>query len=70
MQEGKALMMPPTSLPLVETPTLIAWDGGSAVTLTNIFSRSRKARVLDLLLKACEPFVGAAPSGAEALSRY
>ena len=36
VEEGMVVMMPPSSLPLVETPTTMALGGGSAVPLTNI----------------------------------
>ena len=45
-------MMPPSSLPLVETPTTMALGGGSAVTLTNICSRSRPGASAGLVIEA------------------
>ena len=45
-------MMPPSSLPLVETPTTMALGGGSAVTLTNICSRSRPGASAGLIIEA------------------
>ena len=36
VEERMVVMMPPSSLPLVETPTTMALGGGSAVPLTNI----------------------------------
>ena len=46
-----AVMMPPSSLPLVETLTMMALGGG-AVTLTNIFSLSRPGASAGIVIEA------------------